>query len=313
MSSKKLAVDWHHRCGILLVFAAASSFAFKGILAKLSYQEGITITALLLIRFLIATPLFWIAPTFISKKANISKLTKSDFLLCVVSGLLFFISAFTDFKAISLIDVGIERVIFFSYPVFIILLNSLITRRLPLLSHIYVFVVIEFGIMLIMGFASKENIFKGNIEGTLWAMCAAISYAFYLMMGQQIMKKIGSIPFTIIANTATFIFLLLQFLLFSSISELSVSGLGLFYILLIALFCTVIPFFMVFEGIQRIGATKAALISMTGPVVTIFASHFLLKEKLDHCQIIGVFLVLGGIALLEGHSSLKKFLNYLRE
>ena len=313
MTLKKINSDWYYRFGLLMVLLAASSFAFKGVLAKLTFHENITIISLLLIRFTIATPLFWLAPTFTSTKLNISKLSKKDFLLCFISGFLFFISAVTDFKAISLIDVSIERVIFFSYPVFIILLNSFLVKKLPSVNYIIVFLIIEFGIMLVVGLISKLGTFNANLQGTLWALCAAVSYAIYLVMGQQIMKKIGSMAFTILANNATFVFLILQFLFFGNKSELYVSKLGMFYIVLIALFCTVIPFFLVFEGIKRIGANKAALLSMTGPIVTLFASHFILGEKLDHYQIIGVLLVLGGVAVLEGNISLKKMMNYFQE
>ena len=296
-----LQLTKRNKVGILLVLLAASSFAFKGVLAKLIFHEHVTIIALLLLRFLIATPLFWLAPVVTSKKLNLSKLRKKDLLWCFVCGFLFFISAFTDFKAISLIDVSVERVIFFSYPVFIIFFNSLINRSLPPFKHLVVFVVIEIGIMLVVGLVSKGSMFTSNLQGALWAISAAISYAFYLVIGQEIMKKIGSMIFTIIANNVTFLFLILYFLLFGKVSELLVPSLSLFYIVLVALFCTVIPFFMVFEGIKRIGANKAALLSMTGPIVTLFASYFILGENLDRYQIFGVLLVLSGVGILEGY------------
>lgn len=72
---------------------------------------------------------------------------------------------------------------------------------------------------------------------------------------------------------------------------------GLFIIIAVA--TTVVPFIFMLEGIKRIGAERGALISIAGPVITIFLGVLFLNERLSLVQWLGCFLVLFVISLLE--------------
>lgn len=290
-----------YKIGTVLVFLAAVSFAFKGILAKLCYKENIDIETLLFLRFLIATPFFFIIPKIISQSISPSKTLKNNFVHVFISSVLFFISTVADFKALSLIQVSIERVILFSYPLFIIIINALLTKKAPTPIYFIVFVVVEMGVAMTVGFFSNIKILTSNIEGSLWALGAAISYSIYLVMSQRIIQRMGSISFTVISNLIVLIFITIYFLLTREINSIIISGKGLLYVSLIAIFCTAVPFFMVYEGIRRIGAPRAGLISMSGPAITLFAAYVLLGERLSLLQLIGALVILTGIAILESN------------
>lgn len=60
---------------------------------------------------------------------------------------------------------------------------------------------------------------------------------------------------------------------------------GLFAV--IAVVTTVIPFVLMLEGIKRIGAQRAAAISMAGSILTIFYGALFLGERLRLIQVIG--------------------------
>jgi drug/metabolite transporter (DMT)-like permease len=62
-----------------------------------------------------------------------------------------------------------------------------------------------------------------------------------------------------------------------------------------AIFSTVLPIFMMSEGIRRIGADKASLISSAGPVITIFFGFGFLNEPITLFQLLGTALILAGI------------------
>jgi len=65
--------------------------------------------------------------------------------------------------------------------------------------------------------------------------------------------------------------------------------------LAMALFSTVLPMFMLTEGIRRIGADKASVIGSVGPVATIFMAFAFLGEPISVAQIAGTSLVIGGV------------------
>jgi drug/metabolite transporter (DMT)-like permease len=65
--------------------------------------------------------------------------------------------------------------------------------------------------------------------------------------------------------------------------------------LLMAIFSTVLPAFLMNAGIRKIGASSASIISTIGPIATLALAHFVLAEAITALQIAGTFLVLAGV------------------
>jgi drug/metabolite transporter (DMT)-like permease len=66
----------------------------------------------------------------------------------------------------------------------------------------------------------------------------------------------------------------------------------------LAIVATVIPSYMLSNGLRRIGANNVAIISSIGPVSTILQAHFILEEPIFTEQIAGTLLVIAGILLI---------------
>jgi drug/metabolite transporter (DMT)-like permease len=66
-----------------------------------------------------------------------------------------------------------------------------------------------------------------------------------------------------------------------------------------AVFCTVLPTWMIAESIRRIGASTASLIGSLGPLFTIGFGALLLAEPVNLLQLMGVALVLTGVILVS--------------
>jgi drug/metabolite transporter (DMT)-like permease len=89
-----------------------------------------------------------------------------------------------------------------------------------------------------------------------------------------------------------------NFLFVGNIETLN-SGTGLWwYGLLLAIVATVIPSFLISNGMKRIGSNNVAIISSIGPVSTILQAHFILGERMFAEQIIGTLLVIAGVLLI---------------
>jgi len=70
------------------------------------------------------------------------------------------------------------------------------------------------------------------------------------------------------------------------------------YAVLLALFATVIPSFMLSAGMKRIGANNAAIVTSVGPVSTILQAHFILGDPIFVEQVVGTGLVIVGVLLI---------------
>jgi drug/metabolite transporter (DMT)-like permease len=68
--------------------------------------------------------------------------------------------------------------------------------------------------------------------------------------------------------------------------------------LVMATVSTVLPAWLMSEGLRRIGANQAALVGAIGPVVTLVLGYIFLNEPLSGLQIFGAALVLAGVTLV---------------
>jgi drug/metabolite transporter (DMT)-like permease len=66
-----------------------------------------------------------------------------------------------------------------------------------------------------------------------------------------------------------------------------------------ALIATVLPTFLVSEGIRLIGASNASIVGSVGPISTIILAYIFLDERLGLLQIIGTVIVIGGVLLVS--------------
>lgn len=300
--SASRARDWP---GVAMTTVAATMFAFKGVLAKLVFMEGVGLAVLLLVRFSLAIPIFWAGLKNMMDIRDLSLIDRRGWLYCILAGGCYFASVYADFKAIELIPVGVERLLFFSYPIFLIVLSALLLRLPPTRRQMGGMVVIQAGLVLIVGILDSPIVsFTSHMwTGVAFAMLAALAYAIFLLLAQMATRRLGSVAFTVLANSVTFLAIAVWYGAGHTLTEVEMSWRAFAYISAIAVFCTVVPFFMLFEGIRRIGSTPAALISTTGPIVTVLAAVVILGESLSNIQLVGMALVLGGVVWLETGAS----------
>jgi drug/metabolite transporter (DMT)-like permease len=64
-------------------------------------------------------------------------------------------------------------------------------------------------------------------------------------------------------------------------------------------FSTVLPLFLMAEGVRRIGPSRASLISTLGPPATALMAYELTGEILAAAQWLGIALVIVGVLALE--------------
>ena len=89
------------------------------------------------------------------------------------------------------------------------------------------------------------------------------------------------------------------------LSQLEVSHASWFWLVLLVVFSTVIPSFMMTEAINRIGPAQTGVVGMIGPIFTIILAVYLLNEPFTLIIAIGVIFVLLGVMSLVLNKPLK--------
>ena len=80
---------------------------------------------------------------------------------------------------------------------------------------------------------------------------------------------------------------------------------GLFCILLLSFFHTGFCYVHYFNAVSRLKAETVAILTYIDPVVALFLSYFVLKEKTTGLQVLGAFLILSS-TLVNELSKIKK-------
>ncbi|MDG2482758.1 MAG: DMT family transporter [Alphaproteobacteria bacterium] len=286
--------------GIACVLISALALSLKGILAKFIFAEGVDVATLLAIRYTLTLPMLVVVALWLKGGATALRMPWRDFGLGAVGGLIgYYVAGLLDFTALEMIDVSVERVLLFSFPVFVLLLDGLRRRRPPPRRQILALILAEAGIIMVMG-VTDPAIFFANLEGGLFAIASAFAFAIYFMMNQSLGPRLGSARMALAAVAGATLGIDLHFVAFASFDSLAMSGTAWLLIVAIAIFCSVVPFLLVTEGIRRVGAARSALISTVGPVATLGLAALVLDEVLTFEQLAGAGLVIGSVMALEG-------------
>jgi drug/metabolite transporter (DMT)-like permease len=288
-----------HRIGVTLAVVAAFGFSFKAILVKLAYPYGVDAVTLLALRMAFALPIFmWVG--FTASK-NAPALSRRDWITIAVLGALgYYGASILDFLGLKYISAGLERLILFTYPTLTLLLGVVLHGRAITRRE---------GLALALCYAGIAAAFAHDLQfagdttivwiGAGFVFASSVSYALYLFGSASMIVKLGAARFTALAmmmSTATTggHFLATQPLT-ALVQPWPVYALGA----AMGVFSTVLPVFAQSAAIRRIGSGQAALVGMVGPLLTIVFAWLLLDEGFSTAQMIGVVLVVAGVATVS--------------
>jgi len=283
--------------GLLFAIGAALGFSAKAIFVKLAYQYHVDAITLLMFRMLFALPFFIFFALVEERKAKKS-IPPRQFALIFGLGLLgYYLSSLFDFLGLQYISAGLERLILFVYPTFVVILSALFfgqkIRKEVLFALLLSYVGIGFAMLHDLEF-SEENL----LLGAGLVLASTLTYSLFLVGSDQLIPQVGAKRFTAYAMMVSCVAVLLNFAVLRDVSTLhqplAVYGYGL----AMALFSTVLPAFLLAAAIQRIGASETAMIGSLGPVATIGLAAIFLAEPMSWVQMVGAVFVMAGVAVL---------------
>jgi drug/metabolite transporter (DMT)-like permease len=216
----------------------------------------------------------------------------------------YYLSSLLDFLGLQYVTASLERLVLFLYPTIVVVLSAIffaqpVTRRaVAALALSYA------GIALAVWHDVRLTGDPAAIAlGSALVFASSVGYAIYLVGAGGIIGRLGSSRFISWAMLASTVFITLQFALTKPMTALdlpiSVHALAL----AMAVFCTVLPTWMIAESIRLIGASTASLVGSLGPMFTIGFGALLLGEAVNFLQMIGVALVLAGVILISRGAS----------
>ncbi|HNC63109.1 MAG TPA: DMT family transporter, partial [Chitinophagales bacterium] len=280
----------------------AICFSSKGVLAKLAYRYGVSSLDVLNLRMLFSLP-FYLFIYFRETKRKPIAIKPSIRWDIVLLGLIgYYLAALFDFKGLEYVSANLERITIFIYPTFVLLLGFIFYRRKVSLVQLISVLICYVGIVLAFYADIDSMDFKKGFIGVVFVLLSALTYAFYLVRSDNIIKNIGTLRFTCLSMMVSCIAVLIHNFLVNGFNLLSFS-MNIYIICgIIAIGATVLPSFLMTYGISLIGSSNMSIIASIGPVSTMFLAYYILGESMTWMHILGTILVLLGIYILSKRS-----------
>ncbi|OUR92750.1 hypothetical protein A9Q81_15625 [Gammaproteobacteria bacterium 42_54_T18] len=273
-------------------------FSAKAVLVKLAYGYGIDAVTLMTLRMGISLPFYVVIGFFVLRANQLAKLTANDHIKIIGFGVAgYYLASLFDLMGLQYISAGFERLILFLYPTIVLVISAFILKRRIQKMEWIALILGYLGIVIVYVHDAQ---FSGEsiTLGMLWVLGSAVAFAIYIVGSGQMFSKIGSMGFTVYAMSAASIAIVLHFLLTRPLENLNVAPELWVIATIIAIACTVIPTFLMAEGIKLLGAPKAALVGCVGPGFTALFAFFILGEIYTWVHFVGMLLVLSAVFMV---------------
>jgi drug/metabolite transporter (DMT)-like permease len=272
-------------------------FSAKAIVVKLSYRYGVDPATLIALRMAFSAPFFVLTYRWSSRGKL--PLTSTDHLRLITIGLVgYYAASYLDFLGLQYVTAGLERLILYLNPTLVLLLSALFLRR-RLMATDWIALTLAYGGIVAVFWHDVSFDGGGVALGAALVFASAVSYAVYLVMAGELVTRLGAIRLTSYAMLVSTFAVIVQFFVLNPVAAL-VQPAPVYWLSLVNGFlCTVLPVFAIMLAVERIGASRASLASMIGPVSTILLAFLFLGEAISAWQLIGTGLVLAGIGVLS--------------
>jgi drug/metabolite transporter (DMT)-like permease len=292
--------------GYAFAFAGAALFSTKGIFIKLAFAQGVSTEAALALRMLVALPVYLvILATMLRRNSRLQALlTAREIGAAMAVGCLgYYLSSYLDFAGLAFVSAQYERLVLFTYPFFVLLFgvwffgDCMNWRLVPPMLVSYA------GLLVI--FAWNLSVAPDGLwQGTLLVLGSALTFALYQHLARRRMRVLGAGLFTCIGMSTAAALAIGQSLVVDGPGQYlgftpSVWMLGL----MLGIFGTVLPSFLLNAGIARIGPRATSSTASFGPIFTIVLAVLVLGEAFTPIHALGTALVLSGCWLFARRES----------
>jgi drug/metabolite transporter (DMT)-like permease len=281
--------------GYLLTAFGATLFSTKAIFIKLAFREEVNATLLLAWRMIFSLPFFLVVGLWVvlrSKEKNSLPDTRTLSMAALTGFIGYGASSYLDFKGLEFISAQLERLVLFTYPLFVMFIGAFWWGHKITRYGIVACIVTYIGLAIVFGLDLPQGGWT-TVIGTAFVLACAITFAINQLMAKGLIGTMGSIMFTAVSMIAGGI----ANVAFHGLvdSDFGASPHFLWMAFGCAIFATVIPIFCINGGLARTSAQTVAMISTLSPLVTIALAVWILEEPFTWPDALGSGLVLAGV------------------
>jgi len=284
--------------GYAFTALGAALFSSKAIFIKLAYLERADAAMMLALRMVMSLPFFvavGLYALYLHSRAGRPYPSPRLVAMAALIGFIgYYIAAYLDFAGLVYITAQLERLVLFTYPVFVMLLGWLFFKGRITMNGLIGAAITYSGLAVIFSRGLSADGWT-TIIGTLLVLGAALAFALYQLLAKNLITAMGSTLFTAIAMSAASVACVIHYLVVSHGVGPSVSWNYIGLVAGCALFATVLPSFLINAGLGRISPQASSMISTISPLVTIILAVIFLGEAFTFTDAIGTTLIILGV------------------
>jgi drug/metabolite transporter (DMT)-like permease len=265
--------------------------------SKFAYSSGIDAPLLLALRFLVAAVALWLY--FLIFDRDGIRISRKELATCAALGLAGYgIFSTLLFKAFETMPASIVSLLFFSYPVFALILDWIVTKERPEAQLFFSASMILCGISVgVIG-----SLTGGFQAGLLLAVFGALWYAVYVVATRRLLVNLK--PKTVglyVISFAALGFFLMGGPITSRLHM--VTGWAWVAVLAIGLVSTVMAMLSFFSGLDKLGSAEASQIGTFELIVSLSLAAYVLGERVSLPLQLGAGFIFFGIVMGQFKSS----------
>jgi drug/metabolite transporter (DMT)-like permease len=280
------ALDRTAIAGVGLVLVSAAGFGSMVVFGRWAYDDGVNPQSLLFMRFAVASALLFA----MAARQSVPWPSRRGAVISGLMGLIFVGNSLGYFVALSMAPAALVAVLFFTYPVVVMLGERLLFKERFGVPGVAAVILALGGSVLI---AADQHLAAG--AGAWLALLAAAFYGGYVLLSRATSKEDPIARAALITAVAAVV---LGAIAWPAGVTLPTTARGWAGVLCLAIFSSVVAMAAFLAGTARIGPTYAATISAAEPAISALLGAIVLNEPLAWRGVSGVALVIASTLLV---------------
>lgn len=283
--------------GTLLVALGATSYGMLATFVKMAYDEGYTTAEVTISQFILGIIGILIINGFKKAKSEseVIKATKRNIFQLMIAGTSMGLTSVFYYISVKYIPVSIAIVLLMQTVWIGLLLEMFLEKKIPSTQKIVAALIVLAGTFL------ATNIFKNEIQmdwrGFVMGMLAACSFTTTMFTANRVALGISSAQRSLYMLFGGIIIVLA----FGIATQNTPFQFGIFlkWGIVLSLFGTIIPPVLMNTGFPLTGIGLGSIVSALELPVSVSMAYFLLSEKVELSQWIGILLIILAIIMMN--------------
>ena len=284
--------------GTMLTLVAGVAWGLSGTSGQYLMVHGFPVLVLTNIRLLIAGVLLVLCMLLTNQKKLFEMLKDREAMMSLVLfallGLL--LNQFAYLKSIYESNAGTATVLQYVCPVGILAYTCLKDWVAPTITEVLSMILAIGGTFLIATHGQLDHL-SVTPAGLFWGLFAAFTYALYILIPIQLIKRWGSIPVIGVGMTLAG----LALTPFSGILHFHLRLSMEVYLALVGIILvgTILAYTLFLKGTSLVGPVKSSLLAAVEPISAVFFAFLLMHEQFYLLDFVGMFMILSAVVLIS--------------